>query len=304
MAPPFSISVVIPAYNAEKFIAETLSSVLAQTYPPAEVLVLDDGSTDSTASIAESFPAPVRVVRKTNSGQANTRNFGVQSASCDWVAFLDADDLWLPDKLARQVEELARNPAASLCYTARTEFTQNGDVRTLGVTVPVPPPSSIRRALFRNTTFLPSAVLVRRSVFLDAGGFDTAYKIVEDWDLWLRLLHANVQFAAVPEPLLLYRIHPESVSHKGLIALAAQKAIFRRHVLPYLPRTTRWLSHQISQSGQESAAAYILRKTGDPRYFSMMATSIARYPFNNPHRYKVLAHMLYTRFHSRGKTPG
>jgi glycosyltransferase involved in cell wall biosynthesis len=291
-----SISVVIPAYNAERFIAQTLESVLAQTLPPDEVLVIDDGSTDTTADMAERFGAPVRVFRRPNSRQAASRNFGVQQAASEWVAFVDADDLWEPHKLARQMEELARNPAACLCYTARAEFAeQDGVVQPLKV-VPVPASEQIREALYRNTTFMPSSVVMRRSAFLDAGGFDTQFKIVEDWDLWLRLLHSGAQFAACQEPLLCYRVHPNSVSHNASPALAEAKDIYRRRVLPHLPASTRWLNHQKSQSGQEAAAAFVLRKVGDPRYLSIMASSLLRYPFNEPHRYKVFAHMVYTRF--------
>jgi len=290
-----SISVVIPAYNAAGFIAQTLESVLAQTPPPDEVLVIDDGSTDATAEVAEGFGAQVRVIRRPRARQAAARNFGVQEAAGEWVAFVDADDLWEPDKLARQMEALARSPVASLCYTARREFVEHGGaIERLNI-VPVPPPEGIREALFRNTTFLPSSVVIQRAAFLAAGGFDTEFKIVEDWDLWLRLLHSGVAFAACPEPLLLYRIHPDSVSHDAMLALAEAKDIYRRRVLPYVPRGKRWFARQRSQSGQEAAAAFALRRVGGSRYLSMMAVSILRDPFCQPHRYKVLAHMVYTR---------
>jgi glycosyltransferase involved in cell wall biosynthesis len=290
-----SISVVIPAYNASRFVSETLRCVLRQTLPADEILLIDDGSTDDTAAIAESFGPPVRVIRRANARQAASRNFGVQEATSEWIAFVDADDLWEVNKLARQMEELARNPLADLCYTARVEFVEQDGSVELGSVLPAPRPEDIRQALFRNTTFMPSSVIIRRSTFLAAGGFDTQFKIIEDWDLWLRLLHAGIVFAACPEPLLLYRIHPHSASSNAIPALVETKQIYRRRVLPHLPKSTRWLSHMKSQSGQEAAAAYVLRRVGDPRYLSMMATSILRYPLNKPHRYKVFAHMLYTR---------
>jgi hypothetical protein len=142
---------------------------------------------------------------------------------------------------------------------------------------------------------MPGSVLIRRSLFLASGGFDPSLKLVEDWDLWLRLLHKGTRFAACPEPMLLHRIHANMQSKNAMDALAEAKLIYRRHVLPYLSPATRWIKHQISQSGQESSAAYILREVDDSRYFSMMATSILRFPLNNPHRYKVIAHMLLTR---------
>ena len=211
-----SISVVIPAYNASSFLAATLNSILAQTLPADEILVIDDGSKDDTADIAASFGPPVRVIRRANAGQASSRNFGVQQASSEWIAFLDADDLWEPAKLARQIEELARNPAADLCYSGRVEFTEHQGVLQRGHVMPVPPPANLRKALLRNTTFMPSSTILRRSTFLAAGGFNAQYKILEDWDLWLRLLRDGTVFAACLEPLLLYRIHLNSVSHNAI----------------------------------------------------------------------------------------
>jgi glycosyltransferase involved in cell wall biosynthesis len=290
-----SISVIIPAYNAARFIRETVECVLQQTLPPDEVLVIDDGSTDDTASIAESFGPPVRVIRRQNVKLAATRNFGVQEAKSEWVAFLDADDLWQSNKLERQMEELSRNPEADLCYTGRVLLLQGHENTRLGKVVPVPPAEKIRQALYHNTTFLPSSVVMRRSTFLAIGGHDTHFKIVEDWDTWLRLLHAGTKFAACSEPLMLYRIHSNSTSHNAIPALLECKEIYRRHVLPRLPGHIRWIAHQKSQSGQEASAAFIMRSVRDPGYLSMMLLSILRYPFNEPHRYKGLLYMLYTR---------
>lgn len=114
------MSVVIPTYNGAEFIAEALESVLSQSRRPDEILVIDDGSTDNTAQIAEGFG---EVILRANAKQSSNRNFGVQEARGQWIAFIDQDDLWKPNKLARQVEELQRSPGADLCYTARQEFT-------------------------------------------------------------------------------------------------------------------------------------------------------------------------------------
>ncbi len=291
-----AISVVIPAYNASRFLGATLKSILEQTLPADEILVIDDGSKDDTAAIAESFGPPIRVIRRSNAGQAASRNFGVQQATSEWIAFLDADDLWEPTKLARQMEELGRNPAAELCYTGRRNFTEENGVIERGLVTPVPAPADLRQALFRNTTFMPSSTVLRRSVFLAAGGFDAKYKIIEDWDLWLRLLRDGTVFAACREPLLLYRIHPDSVSHNAVPALAEAKQIFRTYVLPTLPRSSRWFARLKSESGQEASAAIVLRRLGDPRHLGIMGSSILRSPFGQSHRYKIFAHMLYTRF--------
>ena len=289
-----SIAVVIPAYNAARFIRQTLESVLSQSLPPDEVLVIDDGSTDDTARVAEEFGPAVRVIRRPNSMQSATRNFGVMQANTEWVAFVDADDLWEPNKLELQMRQLHRRPEADLCYCGLVEFyAVNGTVQ-IGRVAVAPSEEDVRQALHRNTSFLPSSVIVRRSTFLRCGGFNEAMNYVEDWELWLRMLHSGVQFTGCPEPLLRYRIHNGSMSHNAKSCLAAQKEVFRRHVFPYLPKGTRWISLMKSQSGQEQVAALVLRRAGQPGYLRMVITSIIRFPFNKPMRYKVLAHMFYT----------
>ena len=102
----------MPAYNRSAYIAEALESVLAQTLPADDILVVDDGSTDDTAAIAARFPAPVRVISIPNSKLGAARNFGISKVQTEWIAFLDADDLWEPNKPARQMEELAKHPEA------------------------------------------------------------------------------------------------------------------------------------------------------------------------------------------------
>ena len=290
-----SIAVIIPAYNSAPFLGETLQSVFSQTHPPDEILVIDDGSTDGTPALAESFGPKVRVFYRSQQRQASNRNFGAEQTSCEWLAFLDHDDLWEANKLERQLEELSKHPDADLCYSARINFVQDGDTFRRDKIFPVPPAQDIQRSLYVNTTFMPGSVLIRRSVYLAAGGFDPSFKLVEDWDLWLRLLHRGIRFAACPEALLLHRIHANMQSKNAIAALAEVKQIYRSQVLPRLSPATRWIKLQISQSGQECATSYLLREIKDPRYLSMMTTSILRYPLNDPYRYKVIIHMLFMR---------
>jgi glycosyltransferase involved in cell wall biosynthesis len=281
---PNSIAVIIPTYNSMNHFKETIESV-----------VNDDASTDGTPDFAESYGPSIRVFRRANQRQSASRNFAATQTQCEWLAFLDHDDVWEPNKLQRQIEELNRNPAADLCYTARATLVEEDGIYRPGKVFAVPPANDILQALYVNTTFMPGSVLIRRTTYLAFGGFNPSIKLVEDWDLWLRLIHSGVQFAACQEPLLLVRLHAGNQSNKAIAALEEQKEIYRRLVLPHLPRSTRWLAHQRSQSGQEAVAAGILRTVGDPRSLSMMVTSIARYPFAKLNRYKILAHMLYTR---------
>jgi glycosyltransferase involved in cell wall biosynthesis len=113
---------LIPALNAASLLPATLQSILQQTLQPNEILVIDNGSTDNTAAIAEAIGSGVRVFRRPNSRQAASRNFGVEQASGEWIAFVDADDLWEPHKLEKQMLALAANPDADIYYTARVCF--------------------------------------------------------------------------------------------------------------------------------------------------------------------------------------
>ena len=291
-----SISVVIPAYNASRFLRETLDSVLRQTLPADEILVIDDGSSDDTAAIARSYGPPVRVISRQNAKLGATRNFGTQEATGKWVAFVDADDIWKENKLQLQMEELSRHPEADLCYTGHVEFTaENGGIQ-LRSPFPAPPADKIREYLFRRSTFLPSSVIIRRQVLLEVGGFCTDPDIAEDWDLWMRLLHAGTKFASCPSPLLFYRIHSTSITSDLKRLLRSNLIVYRQHILPYMPPSSRAVSLTRFISQHEEGAAYILREKGDASCLATMARSILRWPFTSLHRYKVLAHMLMTRF--------
>ena len=289
-----SIAVVIPAYNSATLIGATIESALRQTLPASEILVIDDGSSDDTAAVAESFGPPVRVFRRENAGQAAARTFGAEQAKSEWIAYLDHDDLWEPNKLERQMEEVIRHDA-DFCYTGRINFSQQGDVLKFGRVFPGYPAEEIRTTLFERDVPYGSAVLIRRSAILAVGGFRTQYRICDDWDMWLRLYHAGVKFAWCPEPLHLYRIHQGNASSNRLLMYREQVAIFHEHVLPYLSGPRKWIARARFYSSKKGEVAYRMRENKDPRYLSWMAQSILHWPFDDFFRYKVLAHMLLTR---------
>ena len=300
-AKPPSISVVIPAYNASRFLAETLESALAQTLPPDDVVVVDDGSTDDTAAIAERFAPRVRVFRRTNHGLPASRNFGVEMTTSEWIAFLDADDLWEPNKLERQLEELTRT-GADVCYTGHVLLMQQGETTRLGAVIDVPAAEDVRKTLFEHGPFMPSGVIVRRTALEAVNGFDAAMRHGnEDYDLWLRMIHAGTKFAACREPLLLYRRHEGNWSH-DMAWLGWCLKTYRRRVLPHLPIFTRWIAFNRVRSACECDVAFAMRHEGDRRCLSMMVRSIWHRPFGYNLRYKVLAHMLYMRLKTTFRT--
>jgi glycosyltransferase involved in cell wall biosynthesis len=288
-----SIAVVIPAYNSMKYFRETLESVLGQTLPPDEVIVIDDGSTDGTPDFAESYGHPVRVLHRTRQRQAANRNFGAQEATSEWVAFVDHDDVWAPNKLELQMAELNRTQA-DLCYTGRILLKQRGDTFSLDRIVETPSPENLRPWLYKDVSFLASSVLMRRSTLLASGGFNPNFKYAEDWDHWMRLFHSGCKFAFCPEPLLIYRCHTNNASTANpLDVLDEVNQIYQAHIVPHLSPFRRILRHGYFWSRLEANAARAMRAAGDRRDLAMMARCIIHWPFEDWNRYKVFAHMMY-----------
>jgi glycosyltransferase involved in cell wall biosynthesis len=207
------VSTIVPAFNAERTIADSVGSVLAQRYDSYEheVVVVDDGSSDSTANVLTSFGSRIRIIHKENGGAAAARNAGVAQSTGKYLAFLDSDDLWLPDKLAIMVAALERNPAASLAFSdygtidengieyARTSFGDQPSMAEL-----------LREHPFPLTSFqffiYPSTWVVRRSVVERCGGFSEVFKGAGYEDCWmLLLLRDQGEFVYVPHKLTLYR---------------------------------------------------------------------------------------------------
>lgn len=223
--PPL-VSVIIPAYNAERFIADAVRSVLDQSWRELEVIVVDDGSTDGTADRVRPFLADprVRYVRQENAGPAAARNRGIELAHGDYVAFCDADDLWLPAKLERQMP-LFRNPAVGLVYCLGDQFTDSGGPVTLGAPLPPQRGKTFWEVLAGNFLMLPTAV-VRRQCLEHVGGFDAALRTAEDSHLYARLAH-EYEFDYVDEVLFRRRVHADSLSLRPDIAPTTLEALRR-----------------------------------------------------------------------------
>jgi glycosyltransferase involved in cell wall biosynthesis len=225
---PSLISIIIPAYNAAKTLGKTIQSVLAQTYAEFELLVIDDGSQDDTLAIAQSITDPrIKVFSYPHQGHAASRNRGLDLAQGCYIAFLDADDLWTPDKLAAQYQALQQTPEAAVAYSwtnfideddqflRRGSYTNaNGNVYT--------------KLLLINFIENGSNPLIRQEALLQVGKFDESLVTSPDWDMWLRLA-ARFAFVCVPAPQVLYRFSPTSVSSnvQGLEQSCVQ--IFIRH---------------------------------------------------------------------------
>lgn len=202
------VSVVIPAYNAEKYLREAVDSALAQSYPECEIVVVDDGSTDGTGAILDGYGNRIRVIRQVNSGSAAACNAGVAAATGAWIAFLDADDVWLPDKLSRQVEQCGHAP---ISHTDSVCFGESLGREVRRSTFEQPYSGFVLEHLLVRNFITKSSVMVRRELFMACGGFETNFPGVEDWPLWLQICARN-ELAYLPEVVLRYRVHMKSKS--------------------------------------------------------------------------------------------
>lgn len=179
------ISVIIPTYNRAWAIKEAIDSILAQEYSRFEIIVVDDGSTDETQQILEAYTADISIIHQRNKGVSAARNRGVDSASGQWVAFLDSDDLWLPKKLAAQVEFFRDHPDALICQTEEI-WIRNG-IRVNPGKRHQKPSGMIFEPSLELCLVSPSAVMIRRELFDEVGLFDESLPACEDYDLWLRI---------------------------------------------------------------------------------------------------------------------
>ena len=223
------VSVVIPAYNAQAFLAQAIQSVLAQRYPSLELIVVDDGSSDDTAAIIAGFGKRLRSLFQPNAGLAAARNAGAALARGDYLAFLDADDLFLPNKLTLQAAALDRDPGLALVASGLRLVDSGG--RLLQV---VRPWAHQPRIDGERLTYLGlvgvHGVLLRRSWFERVGGFDVRLPFCEDMDFWWRLWAAGGHMAWLPALVGDYRIHGTNMSQRVLEHHRWRVALLRRQL--------------------------------------------------------------------------
>ncbi|AFZ15633.1 glycosyl transferase family 2 (plasmid) [Crinalium epipsammum PCC 9333] len=199
------VSVVIPAYNCAKFLPETLDSVFAQTYRPIEVIVVDDGSTDHTVEIVRAYP-DVCYFYQENQGVSVARNVAIAAAQGEFIAFLDGDDIWKPDKLSIQITYMLDNPNVGITGTKALNFLESG--------TEVPTWFEPQRDLGEPTVIIPSTLVVCKSVFTQIGDFSPTYRASEDTEWLCRAKDAQISIVTIPEILTLRRFHGSNLSWK------------------------------------------------------------------------------------------
>ena len=206
-----NITVIIPTYNRYDFLKRAVLSVLSQTYKVQEIIIIDDGSTDSTSQILQDFPN-IRYIYQDNSGVSSARNLGISNASCEWIAFLDSDDEWCEDKLKVQVAFHKQHQDILMSYTDEIWVREGRNVKI---------PKKFRKQgidiFLENLSFCniaPSSSLIHKSLLERVGVFDEELEVCEDYDLWLRIA-INHKIALVDKKLITkYAGHEDQLSFK------------------------------------------------------------------------------------------
>jgi glycosyltransferase involved in cell wall biosynthesis len=307
------VSVAIPVFNGQATVAQTLRSVLEQTYRHIEIIVVDDGSTDGTWEVLQSFGSSIRAIRQPNGGLHAARNTGVQAATGDYVALMDADDLCEPERLACQVRFLNQHPAVVLCSTDFSAFNAAGPVSAshsaryysrcsaaeggvaarfpqrgqldIGPCLPQPPAAPVVASTYFGNAYAelalgnflhPPTLMFRRSVIKEAGLFEAGAKTMCDWDWLVKVAHAGA-VAFIDRPLLRYRLSETQMSSSDR-ALTDSLLVAHR----ICDRDATLCARQPQQFrnlfGEMYADAADARADKQPlQALSMLATSVLRY---------------------------
>jgi len=236
------VSVIIPAYNVEKSISEAMDSVLNQTYEDLEVIVVDDGSTDGTKDMLKKYigsprhqvtksPVDVRYFYQQNKGPAAARNRGIKEAKGDYIAFLDSDDIWLPEKIEKQMQKIKEEPQYYLVHTARLRMEPDGSIKSSKRKVHE---GSVLDELLKENFICCSSVLARRLCFDTVGLFDESRSNKsEDYDMWLRIAQGH-KIGFVNEELVKYRVNPNGYNRSNIRdAYVSEKNVFLKALIDY-----------------------------------------------------------------------
>ena len=244
-----NVSVIVPTHDRRRLLRRALDSIGGQTEPAAEVIVVDDGSEDGTAEMLRREYPDVVLIEQPNSGVSAARNRGIRASHSDWIAFLDSDDEWMPEKLARQRAALAVAPTARLCHTE--EIWMRRGVRVNPMKKHAKRGGQIFESCLPLCCMSPSSVIVHRGIFEEVGTFDETLPACEDYDLWLRITH-RYPVLFVDEPMVIkHGGHDDQLSRRywGMdrFRIAALEKILATAALtaPQRAATERELSDKI-----------------------------------------------------------
>ena len=260
------VSVIIPVYNVEKYVAATIKSVLSQTYENFEILIIDDGSPDGSLAICQQFKdSRIKIIRQKNRGLAGARNTGIRHASGDYLAFLDADDIWVPEKLEKHVHHLNNSPTVGISFCYSSFIDEQGNSTGLYQKPRKLYDITPSYVLCRNPVGNGSVPVIRREVFQDIKFQDNLHGTVEDYyfdeslrraediECWLRIsIQTHWRHEGIPEILTLYRVTSGGLSASALKQLEALEKVVEK---------TRSYAPDIISHCEKIAKAYHLRYT-------------------------------------------
>jgi len=267
-----TVSIVIPTYNRADYIAETIESVLAQTYPLAEIIVIDDGSTDNTREIVAKFEPQVKYVWQKNAERGAARNHGLRSATGEYIAFLDSDDVWLPNKIEQEINIFNSNQQAGLVYSDVQIIDVHGNflhnIKRKGFS------GKVTAHLLRDNFVSIGSHLIKTQVALASGGFREERQLSgsEDWEFWVRL-STQVEFAHLPQITAKIRTHPNNTMTNAagmersmsyayeLVKSSNYLSLTQKNILP---KTRAWLAlinaiNYCSNGDRKIAADFLLK---------------------------------------------
>jgi glycosyltransferase involved in cell wall biosynthesis len=282
----FTISAIIPTRNRADRVVRAIESVLAQTVPVDEIIIVDDGSEDNTREAVAAFGPALRYIYQEGKGVAAARNAGVQAAQSEWIAFLDDDDEWYPDRIEAQILALSAQPGVDGCYAPAFTVCDLGGPSEIHY--PVPPARLEQDILLRNP-FTQCSVVMRKSSFEQLGGFNTALRCGEDWEFCFRAVRQGLKFVMVDRPLVKVHESPNSSSKNPEAALASE-----RRVVDLLVSHLRGPMRLVWQGRMNSRMYYraaLSAKARNLRHAHYLVRSILYWPsplFDN-RRFKTLA---------------
>ena len=283
------VSVIIPTYNRKDYLSNSVGSVLEQTFQDFELIISDDASTDSTRQYVESLSDPriIYIFNETNRGVAETRNNALKIARGKYVAFLDDDDEWLPEKLRMQVELIERKPLrVGAIYTGVTTFDVNRNHLT---SVSVPEfRGNILNDLLTDNFLATSSILIRKSSFDRVGFFDTEFKGISDFDMWIRIA-GDFDFDYIKDPLVKHQVHDLRITENYEAVISGLKLLLSKHNKLYA-------KHKKAQSSYKLKLGIFYCYNNDTkegrRYF---IEAIKLYPLNLKHYYNFALSILGTK---------
>ncbi len=219
------VSIIIPAYNAAHYIAQAIDSALTQTYTNIEIIVAHRDSGDGTMAILEPYIAKKTIIYLAQDGKglSNARNVAIRHARGEFITLLDADDIFLPERVAKQVEYFLAHPKCDVCYAPSWYFTDSKPKDLLKLNYAYYSGDAVLSHLLNRNFIAPSNVMLRRSVIDRAGFFNENLRRSEDWEYWLRLTHQGAQFCFIPDILGKLRIHADSMSYSWTAKMEERK---------------------------------------------------------------------------------